>query len=78
MDRSIIDSLERVLASSSSSSSSGSEDIRSSLWACLDHAPPGDEDAIDLRFVLEKLDLPAALEEFRRLLAEIRARGRDR
>ncbi len=76
MDRSIIDSLERVLASSSSSSEP--EDIRSGLWACLDHAPPGDEDALDLRFVLEKLDLPAALEEFRRLLSEISARGRDR
>lgn len=75
MDRSIIDSLERVLASSSTS---GPDDIRSALWACLDDAPPGDEDALDLRFVLEKLDLPEALDEFRRLLAAISARGRDR
>lgn len=69
MDRSIIDSLQRVLAKSAAP-----EDIRNDLWAYLDLVPDGDEDALDLRFVLEKMELPAALDEFRQILSQIRAR----
>jgi hypothetical protein len=69
MDRSIIDNLQRVLAKSAAP-----EDIRNDLWAHLDLAPVSDEDALDLRFVLEKMELPAALDEFQRILSQIRAR----
>ncbi len=73
MDRSIIDSLQRVLARRAAP-----EDIRNDLWACLDLAPVGDEDALDLRFVLEKMELPAALDEFQRTLSQICARDPHR
>jgi hypothetical protein len=70
MDRSIIDSLQRVLGRKDAAP----EDIRSDLWACLDLAPNGDEDALDLRFLLERMGLPAALDEFQRALSQIRDR----
>jgi hypothetical protein len=69
MDRSMIDSLQRVLARTAAP-----EDIRIDLWACLDLAPIGDEDALDLLFILEKMELPAALDEFQRTLSRIGAR----
>ena len=70
MDRSIIDSLQRVL----SRDIAAPEDIRHDLWSCLDLAPVGDEDALDLAFILEKMELPAALDEFQRTLSQICAR----
>jgi hypothetical protein len=70
MEQSIIDSLQRVLGRKNAAP----EDIRSDLRACLDLAPVGDEDALDLRFLLEKMELPAALDEFQRALSQIRDR----
>jgi hypothetical protein len=70
MDRSIIDSLQRVL----DRKDAAPEDLRDDLWACLDLAPVGDEDALDLRFLLEKMELPAALDEVQRVLSQIRHR----
>ena len=70
MDRSIIDSLQRVLGRKNAAP----EDIRSDLYACLDLAPVDDDDALDLRFLLEKMELPAVLDEFQRALSQIRER----
>ena len=69
MDRAVIDSLQRVLARRSASP----EDLRNDLWACLDLVSDPDEDALDLRFILEKMELPSALDEFQRILSQIRA-----
>jgi hypothetical protein len=71
MDRSIIDSLQRVLTRRDATP----EDIRNDLWACLDLVSADDADALDLRFLLEKMELPAALDEFHRTLCQILARG---
>jgi hypothetical protein len=38
----------------------------------------GDEDALDLRFILEKMDLPTALDELQRTLSQIGAREPSR
>jgi hypothetical protein len=70
MDRSIIDNLQRALARRNAAP----EDIRNDLWACLDLVPDGDEDALDLSFILGKMELPAALDEFHKTLCQIRAR----
>jgi hypothetical protein len=74
MDRSIIDSLQRVLGRRNVAP----EDLRNDLWACLDLAPGDDDDALDLRFLLEKMELPAALDEFQRVLSQIRNREQYR
>ncbi len=70
MDRSIIDALQHVLARRSVAP----EDLRNDLRACLDLAPADDDDANELRFILEKMDLPAALDELQVALSQIRAR----
>jgi hypothetical protein len=44
----------------------------------LDLTPAGDEDALDLRFILEKMDLPTALDELQRTLSQIGAREPSR
>jgi hypothetical protein len=70
MDRFLIDNLHRVLARRNMAP----EAIRNDLWDYLDLADGDDEDANDLRFVLEKVDMPAALDEFEQALGQIRAR----
>jgi len=70
MNRSLIDNLHRVLAKRNVDP----EAIRNDLWDCLDLAAGDDEDANDLRYVLEKVDMPAALDEFEQALAQIQAR----
>jgi hypothetical protein len=70
MDRSILDTLQRILAERSRAPTA----LRDDLLACLDRAPADDPDATELGFLLEKLDLPAALDEVQRTLAQIRAR----
>lgn len=70
MDRSILDTLQRILAERNVAAA----DLRRDLLACLDRAPVDDPDATELGFLLEKMDLPAALEAFQQTLAEIRDR----
>lgn len=54
----------------------GPEELRNDLLTCLDLTPEDDADANELRYLLEKMDLPAALDELQRTLAEICARPR--
>lgn len=70
MNRSIIDTLQSVL----DGKLVAPEEIRNGLLACLDLAPSDDADANELRFVLEKMNRPAALDEFKLALSEIRSR----
>jgi hypothetical protein len=70
MDRSILDTLQRILAERSRAP----EALRNDLLACIDRAPVDDPDATELGFLLEKLDLPAALDAFQETLTQIRAR----
>lgn len=70
MDRSIIDTVQRILAERRGAP----EEIRDDLLARLDLAHADDADANDLRFILEKMDMPAALDEFQMALSQIRAR----
>jgi hypothetical protein len=69
MDRAIIDTLQEILAGRIV----GPEEVRNGLLACLDLATADDADAKELRFVLEKMDMPGALDEFKLTLAEIRS-----
>jgi hypothetical protein len=73
MDRATLENLQRAL-----DRKAAPRDIRNDLWSYLDKAERGDEDSIDLALILEKMELPEALEEFRRLLTKIIAREAPR
>jgi hypothetical protein len=70
MNQPIIETLQSVLVGKIV----GPEQIRNGLLACLDLAPADDADANELRFVLEKMDMPAALNEFKLAISEIQNR----
>jgi hypothetical protein len=70
MDQAILDSLQQTLVKQGVTP----HDVRNELWSHLDRAPLSDEDAIDLLLILEKMELPAALEEFQRTLSQILGR----
>jgi hypothetical protein len=68
MNQAIIDTLEAVL----DGRLVAPENVHDGLLACLDLAEADDADANELRFILEKMSLPAAFDEFRWTLSQIR------